>query len=111
MKKKGQALVEFIIILPIFLLLLLGVFDIGRILYTKIKLEDEIGDVVNLYEAGHAEEEIKEKIVPTANIKIENGVEYTNLKLSKDIEILTPGLNLVFKNPYKIEVSRSILNE
>ena len=39
MPKKGQALVEFIIILPIVLLMFLGIIDLGRIMYTKIILE------------------------------------------------------------------------
>ena len=46
--KKGQALVEFVIILPIFLFLLLGVIDVGRIMYTKVNLENTISDVVDM---------------------------------------------------------------
>ena len=36
MSKKGQALVEFIIILPVFLMLLLAVFDYVKIIQTKM---------------------------------------------------------------------------
>ena len=37
MNKKGQALVEFIIILPVFIFMLLAMIDIGKILYFNNK--------------------------------------------------------------------------
>jgi len=37
---KGQSMVEFTLILPIFLILLLGMFDTSRILSTKIVLQN-----------------------------------------------------------------------
>ncbi len=110
MKKKGQALVEFIIILPVFLILLLGVFDIGKLFYMKIRLEDQISDVVDLYKKGESQENIKNKLdIEEIDVKKEDTL--TNLTIYKNISIITPGLNLILKNPYKIEVSRSILNE
>ena len=69
----------------------------GKILYTKINLEDEMSEVVQLYE--------------DINIDINKEEEFINFKLTKDIEVITPGLNLVLKNPYKLEITRSILNE
>ena len=40
LNKKGQALIEFIIILPIFLILVMGIFDFGNIMYQRYKLEN-----------------------------------------------------------------------
>ncbi len=112
MKKKGQALVEFIIILPLVLLLLLGIVDIGKILYTKITLEDTMSEVVTLYENNKTPEEILEELdLPKTTLTVKEKDEYLNLTLTKDISIITPGLNLIFKNPYKLTVMRSILNE
>jgi len=113
MNKKGQALVEFIIILPIFIMLLLGIIDIGKILYSKIVVEDVISDVVTYYEKNDNVEDIKNKLKldNKYSIVINNDKEYTNVKLIKEIELITPGLNLIFNNPYKLEISRSIINE
>ncbi len=110
--KKGQALVEFVIILPIFLLIILGVIDMGRIFYTKIILEEQISDVISMYEVGNNEDKIKKELDLDKDIKIsqEKEEDYTNYMISKDIEIITPGLNLIFSNPYKLIITRSIYN-
>ncbi len=110
--KKGQALVEFIIILPIFLFMILGVVDLGRIFYSKIILEEQISDVISLWEAGSSKEVIKKELnMEDVEISKEDDEEYTNYILSKEISIITPGLNLIFNNPYKLIITRSILND
>lgn len=106
---KGQALVEFVIILPIFILLVLGCIDIGRIMYTKMNLEEQMSDVVDYYKNGKTIEEIKNKIDNDVDIKSDN--EYTTILLTKKIDIITPGLQFVFDNPYLLKVERSVLNE
>lgn len=113
MKKKGQALVEFVIILPIFILLVLGVFDIGKILYSKINLEDQMSDLVDFYQSGKSLDEIKKimKLSTHYEIQVDQDDEFTNLVLIKKIDIITPGLQFVFDNPYSLEIKRSILNE
>jgi len=112
MKKKGQALVEFVIILPVFIMLVLGVIDIGKILYSKIILEEQISYVISLYQGGKKEEEIVDKLdfEDDVFLKIENDNEYINFNLTKEIDIITPGLNFIFSNPYQLKVSRSIDN-
>ena len=45
MNKKGQALVEFILILPIFIFILLAIVDIGKINIMKSHLETLLKDV------------------------------------------------------------------
>jgi len=112
MKKKGQALVEFVLILPIFLMLLLSTIDIGKIFYTKIILEDKMSEIID-YNTKN-EEEIISKLKlndDKIELKIAEDNEYLNYQISKKIDIITPGLNLIFKNPYNLTVKRSILNE
>ncbi len=112
MKKRGQALVEFIIILPIFIMLVLGVIDIGKILYSKMMLESQISEVISLYESGKTQEEIATKLEFDEDISLDivRDNEYINFDLTKNIEIITPGLNFVFENPYSLKVTRSIDN-
>ena len=111
MSRKGQALVEFIIILPIFLILVLGVIDMGKILYNKTMLEGAMSEVVYMYEAGDSSSEILDKLDIAASLDIKAEDNYTIFYLVKDVDIITPGLNLIFDNPYEISVSRSISNE
>ena len=115
MNKKGQALVEFVIILPIFLLLLFLVIDFGKILYTRISLENITNDTVRMYKNDKTYDEIK-KFLNKKNKNVDftltnNNDEYLEFKLSEKIEITTPGLNIVLKNPYKVEVKRVVYNE
>lgn len=113
MKKKGQALVEFVIILPIFIMLLLAVIDLGTIFYSKISLESKMSDVIDSYQSGKSQEEITKlfNFTKKDNLKILEEEDYLTFFLTKQIDIITPGLQLIFDSPYKIEVKRSILNE
>ena len=107
--KKGQALVEFVIILPIFLLLVLGVIDVGKILYNETRLEGVLSDVISMYERGIEEEEILTDLdLSNTRLEIDENGEYVEFHLSKEVDIITPGLNLILDNPFVIDVSRSI---
>ena len=48
MNKKGQALVEFILILPVLILILFVIIDFGNIFYSKYELQNQSADIVNL---------------------------------------------------------------
>lgn len=115
MNKKGQALVEFVIILPILIMLLFATIDFGLIIYNKNKLESKLSDVVNMVKNNEKDEKIKEFLNNNSKRKttyrIIDSEDYTTIKLFTSIEIITPGLNLVLDNPYKISVSRVIYDE
>lgn len=114
MNKSGQALVEFIIILPIFLMLMLGIGDMGKIISANINLESKISEVVEMYKMGKTQEEIDKKLELNSEkieFLVEKDGEYINFKLVKKIDIMTPGLNLVLGNPYSLETKRSIQND
>ena len=49
MNKKGQALVEFILILPVFIFLIFSVYDFGIIFNKKNALENISTDIIELY--------------------------------------------------------------
>ena len=112
MNKRGQALVEFIIILPIFLILVLGVVDIGKILYNQTMLEGVMNDVISMYEDGIATEQILEDLdLRNSELTVLEENQLLEFRLVKEIDIVTPGLNLIFDNPYELLVSRSISYE
>ena len=113
MNKKGQALVEFIIILPILIFIMLAIIDYGMISYNKTKMENLIADVAGMYKNNESEEEIKDFIhFNDKNIKTNISYEdkYINLLLSKKYDYITPGLNKLFKIN-EITIERKIYNE
>jgi len=116
-KKKnqaGQALVEFIIILPIFIFMILAVIDIGKILYFQNNLESRMDEVITIYNSTKNYDETLKKYDVDNDIKLEvnnKDQEYVEFLLKKEIDIVTPGLNLIFKNPYSVTVNRVIYYE
>lgn len=103
MHKKGQALVEFVIILPVLILMLLVIVDVGEIIYNQINLENDLTIAITHY---------KNNEETSANLEINMDTsEYIEFKLTKEINVLTPGLNLLLGNPYKITSKRVVYNE
>jgi len=113
MNKKGQALVEFIIILPIIILILFMIIDYGIISYNKQKLENIITDVLKMKSNNESEEEI-ENFINSNDIDVDVTLEvkdkYTNIKLVKKYNYITPGLDKIF-NSSDIIIERKIYNE
>lgn len=112
---KGQALVEFVIILPVTLMLVFGIVDFGRVIYVKNNLENVNSDVVDLYRNGKTTEEIDNIINMNKkeNVKISIDVrnEYTNIVVSSSIRPITPGLSLVASKVFDVKTERVIKNE
>ena len=110
MNNKGQALVEFILILPIFLFLIFAVVDFGLIFSTKSTLENTSTDIVDEIKAGIPIEEVREnhKDLTIDTIEYE---KYKKIKLTTERKLITPGASRVLPNPYKITVERTILND
>ena len=59
MNKKGQALVEFIIIMPVMLFILLGIIDFGTYNYNLNKLEGILNNVSDMYKNNESIDEIR----------------------------------------------------
>ncbi len=99
MNNKGQALVEFIIIIPVLILIILAIFDYSQIIKTRSDLED-----------------MMEEVVDNANYKLPSDITFNEVTtdgeisyyLRKKIELLSPFLNIVMDNPYPVEVKRVI---
>lgn len=113
MNKKGQALVEFIIIMPVMIFILMVIVDLGTITYNKNKMENMTNDIKKMYENEETEEEINrfiKKNDKNISLKIEKNNKYTTIKLEEKYDYLTPGLDKIMKNN-KIIVEREIYNE
>lgn len=110
MNNKGQALVEFILILPIFILILFAIVDFGMIINAKSSLENQSVDIIGLIKNDKPIEEI-ENLYTDVKINIQEENDYLKITLSDEIDIITPGLNRVLEDPYIVTVERFVYND
>ena len=107
--KSGQALIEFVLILPVLLLLIFALVDFGRIIVCKSHLEGVMNEVSSL-----PEEKVSSYLKKDSDYKISYSIsydEYKNITLSTKLDLITPGLKNILKNPYDVKVERSIVYE
>lgn len=109
---KGQALVEFVIILPIILMILFIIIDFSNIFYQKNHLESTLNDVVEYKENGKSNSYIKDKVndsgISISYKKIDDSLD---IKITKKVNLITPFSSLFFDNPFVIKTERMILYE
>lgn len=108
---KGQALIEFILILPILLILTIGIFDLFNIQNKKYELANDLDYISELYinnKENEIEEYLNKKEILLTKVQNENFLELT---LTKKVNLITPGLNKILENPFTITVKRSVYNE
>ena len=111
MNKKGQALVEFILVLPILLLIIISMIDIGNIFLKKFDLNNDLETVATLYENGdmtnlnnYLEEE-------NINLSENSKDDMITLTLSQKVSICTPVIKQVLGNEYEIKTSKTIFKQ
>lgn len=110
MNRKGQALVEFVLILPVFIFILFVIVDFGNILSNKNKLEYVSADIVDMYKNGDSVSTIKDSF-SDINIDISKYRDkYTKIVIKKNVNVITPGLNRIIGNKYMVEVERIVSN-
>ena len=111
MNKKGQALVEFILVLPILLLIIISMIDIGNVFLKKFDLNNDLETVATLYENGdmtnlnnYLEEE-------NINLSENSKDDMITLTLSQKVSISTPVIKQVLGNEYEIKTSKTIFKQ
>ena len=107
MNRKGQALIEFVLILPIFLFILFAIIDFGMIFSTKSSLENNSNDIINLFKSGTSIEELKE-LYDDNDINVSEKDYYYTFSISTSVKLITPGFNRIFGNPYVINIERVV---
>ncbi|MCI6265696.1 MAG: pilus assembly protein [Erysipelotrichaceae bacterium] len=110
MNKKGQALIEFVLILPIFLMILFVIVDFGNLLYSKNKLQNQSTDIARLIQNGENLQEVSKNY---SNVEIEvtsYQEDYQRIILIEKIDLITPFLDRILGDPYQIKVERVIAN-
>ena len=106
---KAQALVEFVILLPIFLMILFIIIDFANVFYNKNHLEGTLDEIVDLVE--NSKESQISDVIDDEKYEIRVKDNKKTIVVSKDVKLITPVADLFFKNPYTIETERTIINE
>ncbi len=101
MKNKGQALIEFIIILPVILIILLYIVEFGTITLKKYELESNIELITELYQDGNQEKLNEYLNKNNINLTYEKNDQLTTLIITKNIKTNTPLINKILGNQIK----------
>jgi len=109
MNNRGQALIEFVLILPVFIFILFAIIDFGIIFNLKSNLESDSADIIELFKNGTSIEEIREKYSDNY-IDVSNDGKYYTFTITTSVNLITPGLNRILGEPYKIDVERVVPN-
>ena len=109
--KKGQALVEFIILLPVIVYVFMGFVDLILIASYKSNIDSKMDDVITLYK-DNREYEINDylnKDLENVTYKVAFDEKYTYIEVNMDYNFITPGLNNILKD-FNIKSERVIVN-
>ena len=105
---KGQALVEFIIVLPILLIIIMVIVDLGNIFIKKYSIENDI-DIVSKFYKENQHTEINDYIKNNKLIiEYEKDNNYVTINLSKNIKVNAPILNNILGKEYEIKASKTL---
>lgn len=108
-KNSGQALVEFVIILPIILVILLYIIEFGKITLKKYELESNIELITELYK-DHKLDEINNYIsLNNIIISYTKNNDLTTITIKKNIKTNMPLINKILGN--NIETKRTIYEQ
>lgn len=112
---KGQALIEFVIILPVFLMLIFAIIDFGRVIYEKNMLENVVSTASELYDSGKSYDEIRSVInreeANKFDITIVEKDGYVTIRISETVRPITPGFSMLKNRVFNISTYRILYYE
>lgn len=120
--EKGQSLVEMALILPILLMLLIGIFDFGRIMYNYMHLHLTTQETVRLGGLGKGDAEITQfardyiqlgdptllEVLITPDETLRNSGDYVTVSLKYPVNYVTPFISHLLPSPFMIETDSTI---
>ena len=108
---KGQALVEFVIVLPILIFLIISIIDLGNIMIKTYSLNEDLDTISDMYISGSLDD--IENYVAANNISIsyKSEDEFTTITLKKNVKIMSPMLNIAFGKNYDIKASKTLYED
>ncbi|MBR2708597.1 MAG: pilus assembly protein [Bacilli bacterium] len=111
MNKKGQALIEFILIMPVFMVILMSLIDVGNIYMKKNELNNDLQIIETMYQ----NKDSQNIALYTSNkdITLEENIEndLITLTLKKEVKINAPILTNILGKKYTVETKKTIYKE
>ena len=115
-KERGQALVELALVLPILLLILMAIVDLGRIYHGFLSVTTSAREAARQAALGRTDEEITATAKASATplepdlisvvISPDVGLRYAgtdiNIEVRYQMAIITPGMQNFFPNPFLV---------
>ena len=103
---RGQALVEFVLVLPVLVLLLFGMIEFANIIKEKYELETHVDPAIALYKN---EDELINKYEKDndINISFDKSGNLVTIYISKNINLITPGITNFLGNPFEVKTQRT----
>ena len=108
MNRKGQALIEFVLILPVFLFILFAIIDFGNIFSKTNDLESDSADIIELFKNGTSVSELEQMYKKNKIVISQEENNYYKFSVSTSVKLITPGFNRIFGEPYIIKVERIV---
>ena len=121
-KKRGQAVVEIALVLPILLLLLCGIIDFGRILYSSIHLNMVSQEAVRMGGLGKSDSEIVQYVNDEVDLGDKDTItvnitpndydrksgDYVTVKITYKVKSITPIIATFVPAPYQVNTQSTI---
>ena len=121
-KKKGQAVLEIALVLPILIFVFCAMADVGRILYASANLNMITQEAVRLAGLGKSDSEIIQYVndkvrLPDKNTMIteinpssqyRNSGDYVTVKITYKVKYITPLMNRILPSPYDVNTESTI---
>lgn len=120
--EKGQSMVEMALVLPILLLILMGIFDMGRIMYTYMHLQLATQESVRLGGLGrddaaittfareyiHVGDPSDLKVNISPNDSTRDSGDYMSVTLEYPVDYITPLISKVLPSPIMVKTDSTI---
>lgn len=113
LNKKAQALVEFILVLPVIILIILGSIDILNIVIKKNELENKVSDQIILFQSNQISIEELEQKLKDNNTKVNinaNEDSFITIEVKEKVTFITPIVSNIL-SPFFISTKRVVAYE
>lgn len=112
--KKGQALIEFVLILPVLLLLIFGMIDLGKIVLRKSELDNLISDKITVWKNSGENIDALVTYLKDENIEVKitknKTTSFITVDVYEKVDWFTPVVSNILDD-YTIHIKRVVADE